>query len=147
GWLSEGIRNVLYERPYEMPKAPISIKLNQIYKKSGISEVLVQYNKLKEENPDLYIFSESQLNAYGYYLLQKNQIKEAIEIFKLNIIEYPESPNAYDSLGDGYDADNQLVLASKNYEIAYQKGMEISCRNVSVYKANLDRVRQKLEEK
>jgi CubicO group peptidase (beta-lactamase class C family) len=147
GWLSEGIRNILYDKPYEMPKTPISLKLNQIYKKSGISEVLVQYNKLKEENPDLYIFSESQLNMYGYYLLQKNQIKEAIEIFKLNIIEYPESPNAYDSLGDGYDADNQLVLAAKNYEIAYQKGMEISDRNVSVYKANLDRVRQKIEEK
>jgi hypothetical protein len=46
-----------------------------------------------------------------------------------------------------YDADNQLVLAAKNYEIAYQKGMEISARNVSVYKANLDRVRQKIEEK
>jgi hypothetical protein len=45
-----------------------------------------------------------------------------------------------------YDADNQLVLAAKNSDIAYQKGMENSDRNVSGYNDNLNRVRQKLEE-
>jgi len=147
GWLSRGIRNILYGKPYELPKAPIYLKLNQLYKKNGISEVLIQYNLLKEESQDLYIFSEGQLNTFGYYLLQNNLTKDAIEIFKLNAMEYPESPNVYDSLGDGYDADNQLLLAAKNYELAYKKGMKISDGNVSVYKANLDRVKKKLEDK
>jgi len=127
-----------------MPKAPIALKLNQIYVQSGVSEVLIQYQKLKEKNQEEYIIDEFQLNRYGYYLLQNNHIKDAIEIFKLNTSEYPEFPNTFDSLGEGYEADNQLLLAVKNYELAYQKGVKISDRNVSVYKANLERINQKL---
>jgi CubicO group peptidase (beta-lactamase class C family) len=147
GWLSSGIRNILYGKDYELPKAPISLKLNKIYKKSGIAKVLIQFDILKEENQDVYVFGEPQINRYGYYLLQNDKIKDAIEIFKLNMKEYPDSPNVYDSLGDGYDADNNLLLAAKNYEIAYQKGMKISDRNITVYKANLDRVKKKLKGK
>jgi tetratricopeptide (TPR) repeat protein len=147
GWLSRGIRNILYGEPYELPKAPIMITLNQIYKNKGISETLLQYKRLKKEDRDTYIFDESQLNRYGYYLLQNDKIEDAIEIFKLNTSEYPDSPNVYDSLGDGYDADNQLELAFKNYETAYKLGMRNSDRNVNIYKANMDRVKKKLEGK
>lgn len=147
GWLSEGIRNILFDRPYVMPKAPVTLKLNQIYQKSGISEVLIQYQKLKEENQDEYLFNEFLINGYGYYLLEKDRKKDAIEIFKLNTFEHPESPNVYDSLGEGYERDNQLLLAAKNYEIAYQRGMKFSDRNLSVYKANLDRVNMKFKKK
>lgn len=147
GWLSRGIRNILYGEPYELPKAPIMITLNQIYKNKGISETLLQYKRLKKEDRDTYIFDESQLNRYGYYLLQNDKIEDAIEIFKLNTSEYPDSPNVYDSLGDGYDADNQLELAFRNYETAYKLGMRNSDRNVNIYKANMDRVKKKLEGK
>jgi len=38
-------------------------------------------------------------------LLEVDKIKEAIEIFKLNVEEYPESGNVYDSLGEAYMID------------------------------------------
>ena len=54
GWLSTGIRNILYGMSYELPKAPIMVKLNQIYIESGISETLRQYNILKDNFQDNY---------------------------------------------------------------------------------------------
>ena len=43
-------------------------------------------------------------------------MKDAIEIFKLNVEEFPESFNVYDSLGEAYMADGNTKLAIKNYE-------------------------------
>ena len=44
-----------------------------------------------------------------------NRIKDAIEIFKLNVEEYPDAFNPYDSLGEAYMIDGQKELAIKNY--------------------------------
>ena len=55
----------------------------------------------------------------------KIKIKEAIEIFKMNVEMYPESWNVYDSLGEGYMNDEQKELAIKNYE----KSLELNPDN------------------
>jgi tetratricopeptide (TPR) repeat protein len=39
--------------------------------------------------------------------MQQGNIKEAIEILKINELAYPRSANVYDSLGDAYLADHQ----------------------------------------
>lgn len=52
---------------------------------------------------------------------QAGQLKEAIELFKLNVEAYPTSANVYDSLGDGYVADGQNDLARQ----ASQKALEL----------------------
>ena len=46
--------------------------------------------------------TENELNAYGYQLLQQNNIDKAIEIFKLNTQKNPQSANTWDSLGESY---------------------------------------------
>jgi tetratricopeptide (TPR) repeat protein len=43
-------------------------------------------------------------------------IKEAIEVFKLNIKAYPESFNVYDSLGEAFMISGDKELAIENYE-------------------------------
>ncbi len=70
-------------------------------------------NVLKNE-----VKSDSELNALGYVLLGKNQKKEAINVFYLNTLLYPNSNNVYDSLGEAYLLNNQKDLALKNYEKA-----------------------------
>jgi tetratricopeptide (TPR) repeat protein len=45
---------------------------------------------------------ENDLNAYGYQLLGENKFSEAIDVLKLATQKYPESANAWDSLGEGY---------------------------------------------
>jgi len=37
-------------------------------------------------------------------------------VFELNVRQYPEASNPYDSLGEAYAADGQVQLAISNYE-------------------------------
>ena len=47
-------------------------------------------------------FPESQMNQWGYGVLQFFKMpKLAVWIFRKNVAAYPDSPNVYDSLGDG----------------------------------------------
>ena len=46
-------------------------------------------------NPD-----ESEINSMGYDFLSRKVYKTAESFFKLNIVNYPESCNVYDSYAD-----------------------------------------------
>ncbi len=55
--------------------------------------------------------SNSELNNYGYSLLQQGKIKEALPLFVLNSERHPEDPNVWDSLGEAYAMDGQKSKA------------------------------------
>ena len=84
--------------------------------KSDANAAIKQYRELKTNNYTDYVFFENALNTLGYYLLGKNRIKDAIEIFKLNVEEYPDAFNVYDSLGEAYMNNGDKELAIENYE-------------------------------
>jgi tetratricopeptide (TPR) repeat protein len=68
-----------------------------------IEERIALYHQLKEENPALYDFgNETELTLYGYSFLWENNLTDAIAIFELIISEFPNSANAYDSMGEAY---------------------------------------------
>jgi len=74
------------------------------------------YWELKEDYGKEYNFKESELNVLGYQLLQAGLNKQAIEIFKLNVEQFPKSFNVYDSLAEGYMMAGDKKNAIKNYE-------------------------------
>jgi cytochrome c-type biogenesis protein CcmH/NrfG len=55
------------------------------------------------------------------------KVREAIEIFKLNVETYPASANVYDSLGEAYMLNGNKELAVKNY----QRSVELSPQNTN----------------
>jgi len=55
------------------------------------------------------------MNSLGYSLLGKKRINEAIEVFKINVEDFPGSSNAYDSLGEAYMISGNKKLAIENY--------------------------------
>ena len=63
---------------------------------------------------------EDNLNATGYRLLTAKKIKDAIEVFKVNVKLFPHSWNVYDSLGEAYADDGDTVDAIKNYKMSVQ---------------------------
>jgi D-alanyl-D-alanine-carboxypeptidase/D-alanyl-D-alanine-endopeptidase len=65
-----------------------------------------------------YANAEAQVNRLGYELLGKKQLSKAIEVFKLNTVEYPQSSNAFDSLADAYLANGDKADAVRNYKRA-----------------------------
>jgi tetratricopeptide (TPR) repeat protein len=59
---------------------------------------------------------EANLNTSGYDLIAAKKVKDAIEVFKLNVKLNPNSSNVYDSLGEAYMLDGDKGEAIKNYE-------------------------------
>jgi TolA-binding protein len=105
--------------PYDPhPKRPVAEALLPVITDKGIESALASYRALKQSG-DYYV-SESQLNALGYRLLGMKKVREAIEIFKLNVETYPQSANVYDSLGEAYMLHGDKELATRNYRRAVE---------------------------
>jgi CubicO group peptidase (beta-lactamase class C family) len=125
GDMSRAIRGILFEKPYDLPKKSIANAVLATILEKGIEAGLAQYRDLKEKYADTYVHSEQEMNIAGYTLLQKGKVKEAIEVFKLNVEAFPTSSNVYDSLGEAYMNDGNKELAIKNY----QKSVELDPKN------------------
>ncbi len=93
----------------------------------GDEGAIALYNEMKTGDYKIYKLDigEGELNSLGYRLLGNNKIKKAIEIFKFVVSEYPESANAYDSLGEAFMKAGEKELAIKNYE----KSLELDPKN------------------
>ncbi len=83
-------------------KQPISKILQETINSKGIEAAIEQYRTLKTNHSDGYDFSESELNSLGYSLVQSDRLREATQIFELNIESFPASPNGHDSLGEAF---------------------------------------------
>ncbi len=68
---------------------------------------------------------EGTINKLGYALVQENDPASAVVLFKLNTKAYPDSANAWDSLGDGYEATNDIQAAL----MAYARSIELNPGN------------------
>lgn len=67
------------------------------------------------------------MNTLGYQKLQSGHTEDAIELFKLNVLAYPESANTYDSLGEAYMNHGDKELAIENYK----KSLELNPDNTN----------------
>lgn len=59
--------------------------------------------------------TETFVNSLGYELLNQKKVRDAIAVFGLNTELYPDSWNAYDSLGEAYADAGDVDLAIVNY--------------------------------
>ena len=107
-----------------------SIDFFNILNSQGVNAAAKYYLDKRRSEPGIILFDESVMNSLGYNYLQNGKIKDAIEVFKLNTIAYPESWNVYDSLGEAYLKDGQKDLAIKNYE----KSLELNPNNQNAKK-------------
>jgi FKBP-type peptidyl-prolyl cis-trans isomerase len=98
----------------------LSETLSQTLREKGIEAVVAQYRELKSKGLGDVYASESELNGWGYRLLSNNQVREAIEVFKLNVETYPNSANVYDSLAEGYLVQGDKQQAIENYRKALE---------------------------
>ncbi|MCA9734600.1 serine hydrolase [candidate division KSB1 bacterium] len=127
GGLSLAITKILYDKPYEIPKKSLAETIGEALIHKDINSAIKLYHDLKNSQKDNYTFNEGELNRLGYQLLEIERVKEAIQIFKLNIEEYPEDSNPYDSLGEAYMINGDKELAIKNYA----KSLELNPKNTN----------------
>lgn len=114
-----------------VPKKSLVGPLYQALKENNTQAAIETYNQLKQNQMDEYAFGPGVLNDFGYYLVRHEMLDDAIEIFKLNVKEYPSNANAYDSLGEVY----LLVGNKENAKTNYQKVLELNPNSATAKKA------------
>lgn len=82
-------------------KASIGEAVYEEYQQNGIDQAISKYKDLKTNQADQYTWNEWELNKIGYQIMSEDKDMAAAEkIFKLNMEEYPDAANPYDSYGD-----------------------------------------------
>jgi len=96
-------------------------ELGEQYRTKGIKAALDHYADLKKKfySRGAYDFGEESLNNFGYELLPKDGAA-ALQVFKLNATEFPQSGNVWDSLGEAYLKSGDSKLAEESYTKALQ---------------------------
>jgi CubicO group peptidase (beta-lactamase class C family) len=100
---------------------PIHYKLRHITINDGIDKFKEQYFYNKANNPEAYQYNDWCLNELGYWLIERKQFLEAIDILKFNIELNPNNAGYHDSLGDAYRAAED----KENAIIWYEKALAI----------------------
>jgi uncharacterized protein len=80
---------------------------------------------------------EGLVNGMGYGFLQNNKPEHAFAMFKMNVDNYPQSANVYDSMGDCYLAQQDTANAIENFSKA------VSIGNLTYSKDKLDKLKAK----
>jgi tetratricopeptide (TPR) repeat protein len=112
-------------------RAPSPGRFVAMITNDGITKAVQIFEEGKKTDPQAVIYRENVLNAIGYQMLQDSRIREAIEIFKLNVAAYPNSANVYDSLGDAYEANGNKEMAIQNAE----KSLEMLAKDTTLDEA------------
>ena len=108
-------------------KPSIAAKLKGVIDAEGAVNIASAYDDLKTNKAESYNFSEGIINDFGYYYMRRKETTNAIAIFKLNVDQFPESSNAYDSYAEA-------LLANGNKEdaiINYKKSVELNPANTN----------------
>src|SRR5437764_7038095 len=92
--------------------------LNQIQMPGGVTQVTQQLTEARRKDPDAQLFPEVTVDIIASGHLREGDAKTAIEIFKLNLLAYPDSADAHYNLADAYLADGQKKLARQYAEKA-----------------------------
>ena len=99
-------------------------EMNRIIEENGIDQAMDWFQSNK--GLDKYAYNESELNQLGYNLLyEQRKPEEAIKVFELNTIKFPESSNAYDSFAEAYLASGKYDLSIENYRKSIELGNSV----------------------
>lgn len=84
--------------------------------------------------------TEQDLNLYGYGLLQRNQLDQALAIFRRNVSEHPASWNVHDSLGEALLAKGDRQAAAQ----CYDKALSLLPAKDDVNRQRIQKIRARL---
>ncbi|HEY1193398.1 serine hydrolase [Flavobacterium sp.] len=118
--IRNAILNILNNKPYTVPKISAANKIVAQSNLFGMKKAISNYKNLPDSDKIKYNFNERECNSLAYYLLRNNRQNDAIQLFKLNTEEFPQSANVYDSLGEAYLQIGEKTKAIESYKKVLQ---------------------------
>jgi predicted alpha/beta superfamily hydrolase len=88
---------------------------------------------------------EGTVNSIGYGAMQAGRLDEALRYFELNVRNYPDSANVYDSLGEGLEAAGKLEQARERYGEAVKRGEAAKDPLLDAFKQHLAAITKKIK--
>lgn len=140
--IAQNLLKILNDQKIEYPKLGISYKLHELILEDGIDAAVEAYKILKKNEFESFFFAENELNNLGYYLMNSGLLDDALKMFQLNIDEYSEGFNTYDSMGEALLKAGKSDLAIENF----RKSLELNPGNDNA-RTNLKKLGVVLEEK
>jgi pimeloyl-ACP methyl ester carboxylesterase len=112
--------NTLIKTPGHAPADPLAaaVILNQLATPGGAAQIRQQLIDARRRDPKAQLWPEVSADIIGSGHLREGEIKEAIEVFQLNLFAYPDSADAHSNLADAYLQDGQRELARQYAEKA-----------------------------
>lgn len=89
--------------------------LRQQALKNGFNNIDKIYKTLKKDHKN-FLLTEDEINGWGYQLIGFNKKNEALSVFKLNTLLFPESSNVFDSYGEILETTGNRKEAIVNYK-------------------------------
>jgi CubicO group peptidase (beta-lactamase class C family) len=109
---------------YDAPSRRVRLAVEESVRLRGAAAGLMTYDSLRSQL-DSSAFPENLLNGLGYRFLSLNRPADAVALFQRNVELFPQSSNAFDSLGDGL-----VAIGNKKEAIrSYLKSYELDSRN------------------
>ncbi|MBT8405513.1 MAG: tetratricopeptide repeat protein [Gemmatimonadetes bacterium] len=102
-------------------------QLAAVRSSGGIEAMRAFHRAWKSDPATAGIYTEIEVNAYGYALLQGGDVPGALALFELNTEAYPQSFNAWDSLAEAHAAAGDTEAAIRYYE----KSLELNPGNTN----------------
>lgn len=96
--------------------APFWERLAAVRAAEGIDAMRAFYREWKSNPGTAGIYTEIEVNAYGYGLLNAGDVEGALALFELNAESYPNSFNTWDSLAEAHAAAGHTDQAIRYYE-------------------------------
>lgn len=116
------------ERKIGSPAPPTEEQFVNLILSEGMEKALRMHREVKARFPDHVLFKEETLNRLGYeFLYRRGRPEVALEIFKLNVVSFPQSFNVYDSLAETYLVNGNRERAILNYK----KSLELNPNNTN----------------
>jgi CubicO group peptidase (beta-lactamase class C family) len=125
--IQPAVINILESKPFTMPKTSLAQALCMAAANGEPSAISDTYKAVKGN----CTIREEDINDIGYGLLASNRPQHALEVFKLNVSLFPQSANAFDSLGEVYLTLGDTMHA-KDY---YSKSLALNPDNEGAKKA------------
>src|SRR6266705_3072824 len=92
--------------------------LNQIETPDGVAQATRRLTEARQKDPKAQLWPEITVDIIASGHLREGDANTAIEIFKLNLLAYPDSADAHYNLADAYLKDGEKDLARQYAEKA-----------------------------